>query len=56
MIKLRDKLKKSLIEFNTEHFLSEIFVAVLLSMAIVLLTGAIKLNELVKYLYIKIND
>ena len=54
MIKLRDKLKKSLIEFDTEYFITEIFIAVLLSMAIVLLTGAIKLNELVKYLYNKI--
>ena len=45
MIKLRDKLKKSLIEFNTEHFLSEIFIAVLLSMAIVLLTGAINIKK-----------
>ena len=56
MKELRERLKRSLIEFDTEHFLSEIFIAVLLSMAIVLLTGAIKLNELVKYLYIKIND
>ena len=45
MKELRERLKRSLIEFDTEHFLSEIFVAVLLSMAIVFLTGAIKLKK-----------
>jgi len=56
MKKLRDKLKKYLIEFDTEHFITEIFVAVPLWMIIVLLTGLIKLNDLVKYLYNKLID
>lgn len=54
MKELRKKLKQSLIEFDTEYFLTEVFVAVLLSMTIVLLTGAIWIKEIGKYLYNKI--